>query len=977
MDRDLRKAVNRHNRQKLPHDRPDISKVDVSALKAALETAIEGEVRFDAQARAIYSTDASNYREVPIGAVLPKSAEDVERAVAICREHGAPILSRGGGTSLAGQCCNVAVVIDFSKYMNRILELDPENRTAWVEPGCVLDDLRAAAEEHGLTFGPDPSTHNHCTLGGMSGNNSCGVHSVMAGRTSDNIEELEILTHDGLRLLVGLTSENELAAIIAAGGRRGEIYAGLRDMRDRYGDLIRARYPKIPRRVSGYNLDELLPENGFHVARALIGSEGTCVTILRIRCRLVTSPPKRVLLVLGFEDVYAAASVVQQIRDSGAIACEGIDDKFVDFMNRQNMFPDALKQLPKGGSWLFVEYGGDNDEEAMRQAEAAIDGLGRSRDSDTLRLVDTDEALKAELWKVRKSGLPATANVPGLDITYEGWEDSAVAPENLAAYLRDFRALLDEFGYHTSFYGHFGDGLVHCRVDFGLAREAGRVKFRQFLDRAADLVVSHGGSLSGEHGDGEARGALLSRMFGDELVQAFVEYKSLWDPEWKLNPGKVVHPKGPIQNIRAPRPTPGWEAPTRLRFDEKGNDISKAAARCVGVGECRKHDEGLMCPSYMATRREEYSTRGRSRMLWEMLIGDEVPDGWRSEAVHDALDFCLACKSCKSECPMHVDMATYKAEFMHHHWQGRIRPRAHYSMGLIWWWARAASAAPGLINAFSQTAPLSTFAKWAGGFAPERQIPRFASPDFRSWFRQRKPERRDKTRKRVILWPDTFNNYLTPDPLKASVNLLEQAGYAVEIPERPICCGRPLYGSGFLGLADRMWQRTLATLRREIDEGTPIIGLEPACVAAFRDELPNMRPRDKAAQRLSKQTVLLSEFLLGEDYQPSPLQGHALVHAHCHHHAIMGTGPQIELLKRSGLDVELLDNGCCGMAGDYGFRRETYDVAMKVGERRFLPSVRNAGDTIYIANGFSCREQARQATGRILPTVPEVLTGLH
>jgi FAD/FMN-containing dehydrogenase/Fe-S oxidoreductase len=970
MNQELRAALARRRRSALPHNRPDVSGLDVAALRAALEEAVEGDVRFDVQARAVYSTDASNYREVPIGAVLPRSAEDVVRAVEICRRFGAPVLSRGGGTSLAGQCCNVAVVIDFTKYMNRILELDAQARTAWVEPGCVLDDLRAAAEEHGLTFGPDPSTHDHCTLGGMAGNNSCGVHSVMAGRTSDNIEAMEILTYDGERMLVGPTPDEELERIIAGGGRRGEIYAALRSLRDRYGDLVRARYPQIPRRVSGFNLDDLLPEKGFNVARALVGSEGTGVAILRIKCRLLPSPPKPALLVLGFEDVNAAADAVPRMREAGAIAIEGIDAKFVEFMRANHLHVENLDLLPGGNGWLFVEFGGDSAEESREKAQKVIDGYRGAADAPDAKLV-TDEKEQKGLWVVRKAGLPATADVPGLGKTYEGWEDSAVAPERLGAYIRDFRKLLDEFGYDTALYGHFGDGLIHCRIDFDLTNDQGRAKFRRFIDRAADLVLSHGGSLSGEHGDGQSRGALLTKMFGEELVGAFRGFKTIWDPDWKMNPGKVVLPDAPTEDIRAPRPRPGWEAGTRLAFGEDGHDISKAAARCVGVGDCRKHDHGIMCPSYMATYNEAYSTRGRERLLWEMLEGEAVPDGWRSDAVHEALDFCLACKGCLDECPVRVDMASYKAEFMHHHWKGRIRPRAAYSMGLIWWWMRAGSKLPRLVNTLAHTRPFSGAAKWAGGFAPQREIPTLANPDFRTWFRRR--EKRPGSRGRVLLWPDTFNTYMTPEPLKAAVGLLEGAGWQVDIPERPVCCGRPLYAVGFLDLAGRLWRRTLETLRPHVEAGTAIVGLEPGCVSSFRHELLQMRPDDPQAKALSERTLMLSEFLLREGYEPPRIEGRAKVHAHCHHKSVMGADTELDLLRKTGLEVEMLDNGCCGMAGDYGFRKETYGVAMKVGERAFLPSFRNAGDALYLANGFSCREQARQATGRSPLTLPELL----
>ena len=971
MNQELRSAIARRRRTALPHDRPDVSGVNVAALGAALEEAIEGDVRFDVQARGIYSTDASNYREVPIGAVLPRSAEDVVKTIEICRRFRAPVLCRGGGTSLAGQCCNVAVVIDFTKYMNRILDLDPEARTAWVEPGCVLDNLRAAAEKHGLTFGPDPSTHDHCVLGGMAGNNSCGVHSVMAGRTSDNIEAMEVLTYDGARMLVGPTTDEELERIVESGGRRGEIHAALKALRDRYGDLVRKRFPKIPRRVSGFNLDDLLPEKGFNVARALVGSEGTCVTILRIKCRLIPSPPKPALLVLGFPDVNAAADAVPRMREAGAIAIEGIDGKFVEFMRANELHVKNLDLLPEGDGWLFVEFGGEDADEARATAQKVIDGYRDVEGAPDAKLV-TEEKEQKGLWVVRKAGLPATADVPGLGKTYEGWEDSAVAPERLGAYIRDFRKLLDEFGYDTSLYGHFGDGLIHCRIDFDLTDNEGRAKFRRFIDQAADLVLSHGGTLSGEHGDGQSRGALLTKMYGEELVGAFREFKTIWDPDWKMNPGKVVHPDAPTQNIRAPRPTPGWETGTRLSFGEDGHDISKAAARCVGVGDCRKHDHGIMCPSYMATMNEAYSTRGRERLLWEMLEGEAVPDGWRSGAVHEALDFCLACKGCLDECPVHVDMASYKAEFMHHHWKGRLRPRAAYSMGLIWWWMRAGSKLPGAFNALAGVRPFSDVAKWAGGFAPAREIPTLASPDFRTWFRRR--EKRPGQRGSVLLWPDTFNTYMTPGPLKATVALLEQAGWQVEIPDRPVCCGRPLYGVGFLDLAGRLWHRTLETLRPHVEAGTPVVGLEPSCVSAFGHELVQMRPDDPEAKALSERTLTLSEFLLREGYEPPRLEGRAKVHAHCHHHSVMGADAELELLEKAGLEVEMLDNGCCGMAGDFGFREETYDVAMRVGERAFLPSVRAAGDAIYLANGFSCREQARQATGHSPLTLPELLT---
>ncbi len=789
--------------------------VDTEALVQALRSAIAGEVRFDAQARALYAADSSNYRQVPIGAVIPRSVADVEKTIAICRRFGAPVTNRGGGTSLAGQCCNVAVIVDFSKYLNRILELNVAGHYAWVEPGCVLDDLRHEAEKYNLTFGPDPSTHNHNTLGGMAGNNSCGVHSVMAGRTADNIDALEVLTYDGEKMLVEETGEEEFRRIVAEGGRKAEIYRALRQLVDEYAPLIRRKYPKIPRRVSGYNLDNLLPENGFHVARALVGSEGTCVTILRLKCRLVPSPRERVVLLLGYPDVYDAGNAVAQIRAAGPIGLEGMDRKLIENLRRKKPEEKDSELLPEGNAWLMAEFGADTPREAENQARALMRHLNHASPRPAMKLACDGQTQRA-LWKLRGAGLGVTAHVPRIGATHEGWEDSAVPPEHIGEYLRDFHRLLARYQYDTALYGHFGDGCVHCRINFDLHSDEGVAKYRRFIDEAADLVLSYGGSLSGEHGDGQSRAALLDKMFGRELVRAFQIFKQIWDPEWKMNPGKVVLANLPTENLREGPNYQPWSPQTRFAFPDEERDFAQAANRCVGIGRCRKHREEVMCPSYMATREEAYSTRGRARLLFEMTRGEVIQDGWRSTAVHDALEFCLACKACKHECPVNVDMADYKAEFMHQHYRGRMRPRSAYAMGLIWWWARAANLAPGLVNALSHAPGFSDIAKWLGGFAPQREIPRFANPTFREWFgRLQRPK--GTPGRRVLLWVDTFHNHLDPAPLKACVTVLESAGWDVEILTKPVCCGRPLYAFGMLELAGRVWRehaRAIKTLCR-------------------------------------------------------------------------------------------------------------------------------------------------------------------
>lgn len=937
---------------------------EVRALERELRKKVRGEVRFDPGSRALYATDSSNYRQIPVGVVLPRSAQDIVATVGACHRYGIPILSRGGGTSLAGQTCNVAVVMDMSKYMNHVLAVDPERKQARVQPGVVLDDLRSAAERYHLTFGPDPATHNHCTLGGMIGNNSCGTHSVMAGMTSDNIDELEILTYDGLRLRVGQTSEEELARIINEGGRRGEIYARLKALRDTYASLIRERFPDLPRRVSGYALDQLLPEKGFHVARALVGTEGTCVTILEATTRLVSSPPARVLLVLGYPDAYSAADRVPQILAHKPIGLEGFDAHLIDNMRKKQLQPENLKLLPAGGGWLLVEFGADSEQEASEQARELMEELQHGGQAPAIKLFTQAEEA-GRIWSVREAALGASVFVPGEPLAWEGWEDAAVPPDKLGSYLRDLHALLDKYGYDTALYGHFGQGCVHSRIDFDLTSQEGIKTFRSFMERAADLVVSYGGSLSGEHGDGQSRAELLPKMYGPELVKAFGEFRAIWDADGKMNPGKVVDPYRLDQNLRLGTTynPPRWR--THFQFPEDQGSFARATLRCVGVGKCRRSEGGTMCPSYMVTHEEEHCTRGRTHLLFEMLQGEVIEDGWRSKSVKEALDLCLACKGCKGDCPVNVDVASYKAEFLSHYYQARLRPRSAYSMGLIYWWAKLASHLPRVANFFTRTPLLRSIAKKVAGVAAKRQMPAFATQPFTEWFKAREP--RNQGLPRVMLWPDTFNNYFHPEIARAAVEVLEAAGYQVEIPGQTLCCGRPLYDHGMLTTARHLLQRILRVLQPQISAGIPLVGLEPSCVAVFRDELLNFFPHDENARRLSKQTFLFSEFLVNKapNYQPPKLQRKALVQGHCHQKAIMKMGTEEELLRRLGLEFTQPEPGCCGMAGSFGFEKKHYDISMQCGERALLPAVREASvDTLIIANGFSCQEQIEQTTKR-------------
>lgn len=965
-------------------DAPDESFPQASELEHELKRTVRGEVRFDRGSRALYATDASNYRQVPIGLVVPHDNDDVKATVAACRKHGAPVLPRGAGTSLAGQCCNVAVVLDFTKYMNRILDIDPVGRRARVQPGLVLDTLRQTADvAHQLTFGPDPSTHNRCTLGGMIGNNSCGTHSLLAGKTVDNVEELRILLYDGTEMTVGATNAEALDLVLRERSRASDIYAKLVAIRDRYADLVRARFPKIPRRVSGYNLDQLLPEHGFNVARALVGSEGTCAVVLEATVRLIPSPQHRTLVGLGYPDAFAGADDVPDILPFHPIGLEGFEGVMVESLRKKGAA--NLDLVPEGRGILLVELASDDPGGSREAAERMVERVTRGPGQPRARIYTEPEA--AAVWRIRESGPRAASNMPGAPPRWEGWDDASVAPEKLGAYLRDLRRLLDEHHYEAAFYGHFGEGCIHMQVSFDLQSDPGIRRYAEFIDRAADLVVSYGGSLSGEHGDGQSRGALLPKMFGEELVQAFRQFKSAWDPDNKLNPHKVVDAYLPTENLRLGAQYAPLDPPTHFQFPDDGGSLAKASLRCLGLGACRKHEGGTMCPSYMATLEEQHSTRGRARMLFELLQGDIIRDGWQDEHVKDAFDLCLSCKACKSECPTNVDIATYKAEFLSHYYEHHRRPLHAYAFGLIDKWARAASIAPRLANLVNRSPGVSQALRHVLHLAPERTLPAFAAESFRKSARARgvatvwddrhpgaktakEPERR------VILWVDTFNNYFHPAICQAALEVLEAAGFSVSIPRGHLCCGRPLYDFGMLDRAVHYLQRILQALGQEIDDGRPIVVLEPSCASVFRDELRNLLPSDPRAARLGRQTFLLGEFLEqhAPGFQPPPLQQKILLHSHCHHKAIMTPGAEAGLLRRIGADVQVLDAGCCGMAGPFGFDEDKFEVSRAIGERALLPTVRQAdAASLIVSDGFSCREQIAQGTKRRAMHLAEIL----
>jgi FAD/FMN-containing dehydrogenase/Fe-S oxidoreductase len=944
----------------------------VQHLETALRTAITGEVRFSDGDRAMYAYDASVYRQVPIGIVIPKSVDDVEQTVAICRERDVPILGRGCGTSLAGQCCNAAVIIDTSKYLNKILEIDSEQLVARVQPGVVCDELAAAAGERGgLTFGPDPATHDHCTLGGMIGNNSCGTHALLAGRTADNVLELDVLTYDGLRMRVGATSDKELHDIIAAGGRRGEIYARLRDLRDRYAALIRKRFPNIPRLVSGYSLDMLLPENGFNVARALVGSEGTCALTLEAKLRLIHQPQKKALVVLGFPDLGSSGDIIPLLHEYGPIAIEFFSSHVIQNLDKKHLNFGGRYMLPEGKEFVVVQFGAPTQQEADAQAEALQQRLQRTRTHAHYKLIE-DKKEQEAVWEIRRHSA-STARMPigmGGQGGWPNWEDAAVAPQVLGDYLRDFENLLAKYDYDGTFYGHWGQGCIHCRIDFKF-RTADNVKqFRAFMEEAADLVVAYGGLPSGEHGDGHGRAELLPKAFGEEIIAAFREFKSIWDPLNKMNPGKLVDPYPLDSHLREGTSYTPINLDSYFAFPEDNFSFMEAANRCFGIGKCRHLEGGTMCPSFMATREEKDSTRGRARLLQEMMRPESpTKTGWKNDAVKDALHLCLACKGCKGDCPVQVDMATYKAEFLAHYYQGRVRPPSAYAMGLIPVWAPIAAQAPDLVNGMLSTPVLSQALKAFGGIAQERELPRFAAVPFDRWWKKHTSTRKGE-RGKVVLWADTFNTYFTPEVAIAATLALEDMGFEVVVPQTRVCCGRPFFDYGFLTLAQAYFRDAIRTMEPFLREGTPIVGLEPSCIAAFRDELVNMFPNDLDAQRLSQQTYTIAEFLekKAENWHwfVPKLHKHALVQVHCHQGAVMKFKDDRAVMEKLGLQLEIPDSGCCGMAGSFGYEAgDRYRVSQQCGERVILPKVRDTSNsTLIIADGFSCRHQIEEGAHR-------------
>ncbi len=932
---------------------------DASKLGRVLRSAIRGTVGDDAASRGLYAVDASNYRVVPDLVVVPADVDDLAAAVTLTAEAGAPVTLRGGGTSMAGNAIG-GVVIDASRHVNRILDIDVNGRTAIVEPGLVLTDLLAATRPLGLTFGADPSSASRATLGGMIANNACGAHSVAWGTTADNVRALDVILADGTRCTVESCGDRDELA--ARSGREGELHRSLQAFADANEMAIRRRFGRFTRQISGYALHRLLPEHGYDTAGLLCGSEGGFAATLRATVALTQLPSARVLCVLGFSDSVTSAECVPVVLTQRPLTMESINVDLVDRLPGEVRRAAAEAGLPAGRAWLLVEMGGEDRVAAELSAEKMLAALRDSGSPASASLV-ADPAAQAVLWRCRTdaAGL-ATRRADGAE-AWGGWEDAAVPPDRLADYLRGLDELMGRYGLSGASYGHFGEGCMHMRIDFDLFTADGVAAYRSFVEEATDLVVALGGSVSGEHGDGRARSELLGRMYGSDGLALLSEMKRIWDPRELMNPGVIVEPPALDTAIRHLGPAKDRKLLTLFSYPDDNDDFAQAQRRCVGIGKCRQSSGGVMCPSYQATHDEMHSTRGRAHLLWEMLQGDVVTDGWRSTEVRDALDLCLSCKGCLSDCPVNVDMATYKAEFTHHHYRGRpwARPLSHWSMGWLPQMSRIASKAPGLVNRMAGTA----LAKRLGGIAPERDVPAFADQTFTSWFARRAAPASAETRGKVLLWPDSFTNYLAPQVGRAAVAVLEAAGYEVVLPGGSVCCGLTLISTGQLKAAKKRIRRSLATLAPELETGIPIVGLEPSCTAVLRRDAAELLHDDPRAAVLASSTVTFAEFLTRSGWRPPQVSKEALVQTHCHQHAVLGFDADRALMADAGIRASIPDSGCCGLAGNFGFERGHYDVSKAVGERVLLPAVRAADpDTAVVADGFSCRTQIAHGTQR-------------
>ena len=937
-------------------------------LSTVLQHAIKGEVRFDAVSRMLYRTDASIYEIEPLGLVVPKDEDDVVAAIKIAAEQGVAILPRGGGTSLAGQSVGAAVHLDCSKYMNRVLEFNPGQRWVRVQPGLVLDELNAFLQPHGLVFAPDVATSSRANIGGMIGNNSCGAHSIVYGKTIDHVEELKVVLADGSRAVLGPVDEEEYQRRASGDDLEGQIYREIRRIATEREAQIRAGFPAVMRRVSGYNLDEFINGAPFDLSKIVVGSEGTLCSVVEARLKLVELPAHKGLVAVHFRDLVESLEANLTVLETEPVACELIDKILLD------QTVDSIEHAPSRrflegdpAALLVVEYYADSAAELDHKMDALEARLGaRGMGYAFVRAVEPE--IQQSIWELRKAGVGLLMGMKGDAKPNPGVEDTCVPVEKLPDYVRRVVALMEELGIEAEYYGHASVGLLHIRPIFSLKDPGGIGLLRQIEERMGDMVREYGGAMSGEHGDGLARSEWIAKMFGPELVAAFAEVKGAFDPRDTMNPGKIVRAPRMDENLRydAAYQTPKVE--TYFSFSAEGG-FQAAVEMCSGVGQCRKKLVGTMCPSYMATLDEEHTTRGRANALRAALAGS-LPDGLHSAEVHRVMDLCLECKACKAECPSSVDMAKLKYEFLAHYHQQHgysLRSRLFADIARISRWGSAFAPLSNWIGS-------SRLNRWLldrfVGIDRRRQLPAFVREPFSRWFAGRR-YKGDGGKGRVALFNDTFVEYNEPAIGMAATIILERAGYAVELVANKGCCGRPMISKGFLDRARAMAQHNVEALAPLAEEGVPIVGLEPSCVSALCDDYLDLVD-DPRVERVAEQVVMLEDFLAREaradrlELEFTGTMRNILVHGHCHQKALTGTAATLEVLNMPPLyHAEEIPSGCCGMAGSFGYEKEHFDVSYKVGQERLFAVLENAPADVEIAAvGTSCRQQIADFTGR-------------
>ena len=942
---------------------------------------VDGEVRFDPYSRLLYSTDASIYQMEPIGVVIPRTADDVQAVVEFAAGEGIPVLPRAGGTSLAGQTVNHAIVLDFSKYLNNVLEVNAEEGWARVQPGIILEQLTKQVANHGLQYAPDPTTANRACVGGGIGNNTCGAHSVIYGKTLDHIKELDVVLSDGSRAHFAPLTASELEGRLSAGGLEGDIYRGVMRIAAEQQEEIDRTYAKIQRRVSGYNLDEFVPPAGLagpvNLARMVVGSEGTLCVVTEARVNLVARPTMTSLSVLHFRSVFDASEATMKVLGHDPSSVELIDKMILDRC-REALGQSRLLSFIEGdpGAMLLVEFYGENEAELTRKMDALKQDIGLAYACVNI----LDRAEQAAVWNVRKGGLGLLMSIRGDAKPIPFVEDPAVDPSVMGDFVRRFDEIVTSHGTTAGYYGHAAVGCLHIRPMISLKNREGIDKMVSIGDAVSDLIKEFGGSMSGEHGDGIVRGVWTRKMFGDRIYNAFRELKHTWDPQDIMNPGKIIDTPPMTENLRYGAAYEPLHLETKLDFTSDFG-FSGAVEMCNGMGACRKLD-GTMCPSFMATRDEEHSTRGRANLLRAALSG-RMPEGAEGsitdQRLHDALDLCLECKACKAECESGVDMAKLKYEFLNRYQERHGVPLRSRLFGNINALNRLGSRYAPMTNWIAGNGLGKALVSALLGISSRRQQPRFARQSLPDWFAQRDRSRLSAARfGAVALYNDTFMNYNYPEIGIAAVELLEAAGYEVQLVNGG-CCGRPMISKGMLDQARELARSNMAGLYDFARQGIPIVGCEPSCLLTLRDEYPEFVPGEQA-RVVAEHSFLIDEFLARAktndrlDLTFKDVDKRVLFHGHCHQKAMVGTEHSLAVLRLvPGYEVELINAGCCGMAGSFGFEKEHYDISMQIGGLALFPSIESKPDWEVAVMGVSCRQQVEHGTGRKARHLAEIL----